>query len=168
MHIGPNKVITIAYELRENGPKGELMERMDNNYPFEFLFGNGNLLPAFEKNLLGLTEEQTFSFLLSVEEAYGPVLPENIIEVDIELFRVDGEIAHHLLDIGGYVALTDLEGNAHNGKVLAVEEATVKVDFNHAMVGKQLYFEGVVLRIRTAEIEEIQRGHHIPENGLRS
>lgn len=168
MYIGKNKVVTLSYQLREGGADGPTLEIMDNNYPFEFLFGNGNLLPAFEANLLGLSEKENFEFLLTAEEAYGNPLLENIVDLDIELFRVDGEIAKHLLEIGQYVALSDDRGQAHNGKVLSVNEATVKVDFNHAMVGKDLYFTGMVLNIRSAEIEEIQRGHHIPENGLRN
>lgn len=163
MYIGPNKVVTMSYELRKSNAEGELLERMDNKYPFEFLFGNGNLLPAFEENLIGLSEKDDFEFTLTSEEGYGSSNPDQIIALEKSLF--EGEMSMGIPDIGEFIALTNDQGQQFNGKVLSIEEDTITADFNHAMVGLDLHFSGMILHIRTAEIEEIQRGHHIPANG---
>ena len=77
MIVEEQNIITLSYELRNGGPQGELLERMDANYPFKFYFGSGRLLPAFEKQLEGLEEGQPFQFTLPPEQGYGPADPRS-------------------------------------------------------------------------------------------
>ncbi|MEM9298874.1 MAG: FKBP-type peptidyl-prolyl cis-trans isomerase [Bacteroidota bacterium] len=162
MHIDTNTVVTLKYELRENNPFGELMEVMNEKYPFEFLFGNGNLLPAFERNIHGLKSGDSFKFTLPVEQAYGDPIEDNIVNVPRKAFEIHGEIPRDLLQINQQVTITDDHGDNHTGKILEYNESTVRVDFNHFMAGKVLHFSGVVLNVREATIDEIIKKHHIP------
>ncbi|MEM0992695.1 MAG: FKBP-type peptidyl-prolyl cis-trans isomerase [Bacteroidota bacterium] len=161
--IEDNKVVTITYELRENDNKGELMERMDANYPFTFLFGTGALLPAFEAALEGLSEKDSFEFVLASNEAYGKVEEANIVNVPRAVFQVEGAEPPNLVVKDNFVALTDDMGETHHGKILDFNNLMVKVDFNHVMAGKNLHFKGAILNIRAASVDEIIRKHHIPE-----
>lgn len=167
MIVEEQNVITIAYELREGSASGELMERMDANYPFKFLFGTGKLLPAFEQHLEGLAEGETFDFVLSPEEGYGPVESGNIVEVPRSAFVIDGAVPPNLIVEGNFIALTDDLGETHLGKILSYTDTHVKVDFNHSMAGKSLHFKGVILDIRPATIDELVRRHYIEEDGVR-
>ncbi|MEM9388872.1 MAG: FKBP-type peptidyl-prolyl cis-trans isomerase [Bacteroidota bacterium] len=162
MKIDENKVVTLKYELRENDSTGELMEVMSEKYPFEFLFGNGNLLPAFERNIQSLKSGDSFEFILSVEEAYGHPEEANIINVPRKAFEVNGEIPNDLLQINQQVTVTDDQGDNHTGKILEFDDHYVRVDFNHFMAGKILHFSGVVLNVRAATVDEIIKRHHIP------
>jgi FKBP-type peptidyl-prolyl cis-trans isomerase SlyD len=162
MIVEENHIIELSYELRDGGPEGELLERMDVNYPFKFFFGGGKLLPAFEDKLYGLREGQCFEFILWPEEAYGPALPANIVELPRHLF----DQAPNAVVKDGYVALVDEHGERHHGKIVEVSEEKVAVDLNHAMAGKTLYFKGVVLHIRPATVDELIRQHYIEENGF--
>lgn len=164
--ITENKVVTITYELRENNKQGELMERMDANYPFTFLFGTGALLPAFEAALKGLTERDSFEFTLRSKEAYGKIDEANIVNVPRAVFQVEGVEPPNLVVKNNFIALTDDQGETHHGKIVEVNDLTVRVDFNHVMAGKDLYFRGAVLNIRDAHVDEIIRQHHIPEMGF--
>lgn len=166
MVVEEHNVVTITYELREGGPDGELMERMDVHWPFKFLFGTGKLLPAFEENLRGLSEDDTFEFVLRPDEAYGKIEKGNIIDVPIKAFEVEGEIPPSLIVEDTYVSLVDDTGESHQGKILSFSDTHVKVDFNHAMAGKQLHFKGVVLDIRKATVDELIRKHYIQEDGI--
>lgn len=168
MNIEEHHVVTLAYELREGGPEGELLERMDANYPFHFLYGTGALLPSFEDRLRGLQEGDRFSFLLQPDEAYGPKQKGNIINVPREAFRMEGQEPANLVVEGNFISLTDDEGETHHGKILEFDEKTVLVDFNHAMAGKALHFDGVVLNIRMATVDELIRRHYLEEDGLRN
>ncbi|MEM9884744.1 MAG: FKBP-type peptidyl-prolyl cis-trans isomerase [Bacteroidota bacterium] len=161
--IEDHKVVTLTYELREDNAQGELMERMDANYPFTFLFGTGALLPAFEAELEGLTEKDSFEFVLSSNDAYGKVKAENIINVPRAIFQVEGAEPPNLVVKDNFVALTDDTGETHHGKILEFNDLMVKVDFNHVMAGKNLHFKGAVLYIRSASVDELIRKHHIPE-----
>ena len=49
-----NKVVSIVYELREGSKEGEVVESLNSDNPFTFLFGTGGLLPKFEEKLSGL------------------------------------------------------------------------------------------------------------------
>ncbi|MEM6816374.1 MAG: FKBP-type peptidyl-prolyl cis-trans isomerase [Bacteroidota bacterium] len=162
MEIDENTVVTLKYELRENNSSGELMEVMNEKYPFEFLFGNGNLLPAFERNIKHLKSGDSFEFILSVEQAYGHPVEDNIANVPRRAFEVNGEIPQDLLQINQQVTITDDQGYNHTGKILEFDQGFVRVDFNHFMAGKALHFSGVVLSVRKATVDEIVKKHHIP------
>jgi FKBP-type peptidyl-prolyl cis-trans isomerase SlyD len=161
IRIEENKIITLAYTLRAGGPQGPILEQMDQNYPFKFYFGNKKLLPAFEENLAGLEEGAAFTFLLQPEMAYGPIREDLRMEVPKTIFDDD-----ELLTVGQFVALTDDQGQSHNGKVLSWTKKAVKVDFNHEMAGKTLHFKGVVLNIRAATEQEKARRNYIEAGGV--
>jgi FKBP-type peptidyl-prolyl cis-trans isomerase SlyD len=166
--IDKNQVVTITYDLREGDSKGELLERMDANYPFTFLFGTGALLPAFEAHLKGLTERDSFDFTLSPAEAYGSVEEANIVNVPRAVFQVEGVEPPNLVVQDNFVALTDDLGETHHGQIIAINDLMVKVNFNHVMAGKVLHFTGAILQIRPASVDEIVRQHHIPDSGIQN
>jgi len=167
MKIQDKSVVTLSYVVQENDEKGAIIETMDVNYPFKFMFGTGELLPAFEEHLSGLKEGESFTFTLPAEKAYGPVLDENIINVPISVFKVGGVLQEELLEKGKFVSLTDDQGHTHNGKVLDWNEEQATVDFNHAMAGKTLYFRGVILNVREANAEEQARNNYVEDDGVR-
>ncbi len=167
MLIEENKIVTITYTLRESNQAGELLERMDANYPFTFMFGTGALLPTFEAQLQGLSEEGIFEFTLTPEEAYGKVEEGNIIDVPRVIFQIEGAEPPNLVVKDNFVALTDEGGLTHHGKILNFDERHVKVDFNHVMAGKNLHFKGAVLHIRAATVDELIQKHYIPKGGVR-
>ena len=165
--IGDGKVVSIKYDLREGGPGGELLERMDVNYPLVFLFGNGKMLPAFERHLLDLSDRGEFAFTLPPDQAYGPHRPDQVLRLRQSLFAEQGVVPPGLLLPGNHVRLTANDDRVHTGKVVRKDGEEVLVDFNHVMAGKTLYFEGAVLHVRPATAEELARGHHLEETGVR-
>ena len=169
MIVEEQNVITITYELREDGPEGEVLERTDLNHPFKFLFGTGRLLPDFERNLEGLHEQDGFEFTLPPDQAYGEVETDNVVEVPMEVFRDEtGQVARELLVKDNFIALTDNTGETHHGKILDWNDEAVTIDFNHALAGKSLHFKGTILNIRKATVDELVRQHYIEEDGLRN
>jgi len=67
MKAAPDRVVKITYELRTE-PIGEVKDSADKESPFAFLFGHGNVLDLFEKNLEGKITGDKFRFNLSAEE----------------------------------------------------------------------------------------------------
>ncbi len=166
MQINDHHVVTLTYKLRDRETKGQLLEIMNSNYPLVFLFGSGKMLPAFEDRLRGLEEGEAFQFSLSPEEAYGYIEKGNIIDLPLSIFQQVETPLENLLVQGNPIALTDDEGQTHNGKILSWTDQTVKIDFNHSMAGRQLHFTGSVLQVRKATVDELIRNHYIPQNGL--
>jgi len=66
MIVENNKVVSLSYELKVNG---ETVETVGADSPLMFLFGAGNLLPKFEKNLDGLKLNDSFDFELVSADA---------------------------------------------------------------------------------------------------
>ncbi len=159
MKVAKNSVVTLTYTLRYDGADGEIIQKVDDSKPFVHLFGNGTLLPVFEKNLDGLEPGADFAFGLASSEGYGELTDTAIIEIDKSIFEKDGKIDENLLKIGNVITMQDQEGHPIDGRVTEIKEDKVVMDFNHPLAGRDLYFSGKVLDVREASEEELSHGH---------
>ena len=168
MPIAKNNVVFISYQLAfpdENG-QPDVVEIVDEKEPMVFIHGLSGLPEAFEKNLLGLNEDDTFDFSISAEDAYGNVDPNAIIQLPKSIFQAEGQSADDILQIGNFIPMTDDQGNRMQGLVVSIEGETVTMDFNHPLAEKTLMFQGKILKIREATPEEIAHGHVHGEGGV--
>ncbi|PKP52304.1 MAG: peptidylprolyl isomerase [Bacteroidetes bacterium HGW-Bacteroidetes-1] len=164
MKVGNKKVVSLTYELREENAEGELIQKVEKDRPFVYLFGIGGLLPKFEESLKGLSVGDTFSFEMKSEESYGEHTEEAIIDLDKSIFEIDGIVDEELLTIGNQITMQDNDGNPMEGVVLDVTEDAVTMDFNHPLAGLALHFSGEILDIRDATDDEMSHGHaHGPD-----
>jgi len=159
MEIGNKNVVSLTYELRENSATGELIQKVEADQPFVFIFGVGGLLPKFEESLTGLRKGDVFEIRLTPEESYGNFDENAIIVLPKSIFQVDGKIEEGLLTIGNQITMEDSHGNPMDGIVLELTETEVKMDFNHSLAGLNLHFSGEILDVREATKEELQHGH---------
>ena len=159
MKVGKDKVVTLTYVLRFDNEDGEVIQTVEKDRPFVHLFGAGTLLPTFEENLAGLTEGDEFSFHLASDDAYGESTEEGIIELEKELFEIDGKLDEEIVAIGKMVAMQDENGSPVDGRVLAIKDKTIVMDFNHPLAGQNLYFTGQIIEVREASEEELSHGH---------
>ncbi len=158
MKIQQNTVPAILFELTVGGYDGELVENVDPEKPFEFLFGHGNLLPAFESELLGLEAGDTFKFMLKSSEAYGSYDEELVAKFDISLFLDSKGMLPEDVAVDNFLPMKDDKGNMLNGKVLSVDDKYVEMDFNHPLADMDLYFTGEIIRVRPATENELEKG----------
>jgi FKBP-type peptidyl-prolyl cis-trans isomerase SlyD len=159
MIIEKDKVVAVTYELKIANGSDEVVEKVNNNRPLEFLLGRGNLLPKFESNLTGLKIGDKFDFVLQCQEAYGAISQEAIVDVPKSVFASDGQIDEDILTLGNIIPMMDNQGNRFNGKVKDLNGDSVKMDFNHPLAGENLHFKGEVVGIREATEEELTHGH---------
>jgi FKBP-type peptidyl-prolyl cis-trans isomerase SlyD len=165
MKVGKDKVVTLTYELRLHDENGEVIQKVEENRPFVHLFGAGTLLPSFENNLNGLVPGDEFGFHLSAEEAYGDLSNEAIVELDKEIFMIDGKLDEEIVAVGKMVAMQDENGRPLEGTVLDIKDKSVIMDFNHPLAGESLYFSGKIADVREATDEEKSHGHVHGEGG---
>ena len=159
MLIDNKTVVSVTYQLHEGDANGQLVEQVNAEKPFTFLFGAGQLLAKFEDNLRNLGVDDTFAFGIKSAEAYGLKDPNAIVDLPLDVFVIDGKIATDFLKLGQVVPMRDSNGNMLQGTVLAVDDNGVKMDFNHPMAGVDLYFTGKVLAVRAATQSEVEHGH---------
>ncbi len=149
----------MTYTLHLNDEQGEIIQKVDESKPFVQMFGVGALLPVFESNLNGLEAGDDFGFGLSAEEGYGNPSDEAILKLEKKIFEVDGKVDPEMVAVGKTITMQDNNGNPLDGKVLAVEEDSIIMDFNHPLAGESLYFTGSILDVREASEEELSHGH---------
>lgn len=157
MKVTNNAVVNAEYELFVNGENGELelVEKATPERPLNFIFGVGMMLPKFEENLKDLESGESFEFSISSEEAYGKYDNEAVLELERNIFEVDGKLDEDIVFEGNVVPLMDSNGNRLQALVLSVTDTHVTVDLNHPLAGENLYFKGKVLDVREATEEEL-------------
>lgn len=153
-----NKFIKVTYGLYTIAPDGkqELVERATEAYPYQFISGMGVTLDAFENQVTGLEAGDEFCFTLTPEDAYGPYLEEHVLDLQKEMFCIDGHFDAQNIFPGAVVPLMNEDGNRFQGIIVEVGADTVKVDLNHPLAGKTLQFKGKVMEIREASNKEIE------------
>lgn len=152
-----NKYIAVAYQLytTEDG-KTNLVEKTSDDKPFQFISGFGLTLDAFEQAIEPLAEGDNFDFTLEPAQAYGEHDPEHVVDLDKNIFSVNGHFDSDHIYKDAIVPLMNEDGNRFFGHVLAITDDKVKMDLNHPLAGKTLNFKGSVLASREATNEEIQ------------
>ena len=153
-----NKYITVGYELYTDNEKGihELVEKAPVEHPFQFITNMGVALDAFEAKVAALAEGENFDFTLTADEAYGPYEEAHVIDLDKEIFCIDGRFDKNTIYPGNVIPLVNADGNRFQGLILEVTDSKVKVDLNHPLAGKDLHFRGEVVTSRPATVAEIQ------------
>ncbi|RLD81443.1 MAG: peptidylprolyl isomerase [Bacteroidetes bacterium] len=164
MKIANNTVVSMTYTLTENDEKGNMVQEVEKDKPFVFLYGSGFLLPKFEENILGMEASTNYSFPLTSDIAYGPKRDDALMELDKKIFEIEGKIDENILFVGNDIPMQNDNGQTIMGKVLEISDEKVKMDFNHPLAGIDLFFKGEIVDVREATAEEIEHGHvHDPE-----
>ncbi len=155
MKIEKNKVVSLSYTLTVDG---EVIETVNDQNPLKFIFGTGYLLPKFEENVFEKEVGNTFEFKLSAKEGYGEVNDDAIVELPIDMFKVDGKLEEGLLAPGNVLPMQDSQGNRLQGTVDEVKDNVVVMNFNHPLAGSELHFKGSVVEVRDSTPEELLNG----------
>lgn len=153
--ITKNKFVTVSYELRTE-KDGEVLETAGADSPLEFICGQGQTLEYFELNLLEKKQGDKFDFHIPAAQAYGEVNEDMIVDLPKDIFK---EVDANDMVIGNVLPMMDSLGRRLRGKILSIGEEEVRIDFNHPMAGKDLFFKGEVLGVRDATEEEIEALH---------
>ena len=145
--IENNKVARVHYTgtLPENG---EVFDSSEGRDPLTFLVGHKNMIPGFERELMGASVGDKVEFTLSPEDAYGNHNPDAVQQVPKDMFG----------DINPKIGMT-LMSDMGPFRVTEIGDEVVTVDFNHALAGKSLTFNVEVVEVRDASSEEIAHGH---------
>ncbi|WP_026995360.1 FKBP-type peptidyl-prolyl cis-trans isomerase [Flectobacillus major] len=168
MQISNAKVVSLTYELTvtdKNGEK-ELVETVEQDEPMVFIHGMSGLPEAFEDNIAGLQEGDSFEFAVPAEEGYGEYDHDAVVALPKEIFKVDGEVVDEMLEVGNFLPMTDDRGNRLQGKILEVTDEIVRMDFNHPLADKEMFFKGTILKVREATVSELEHGHVHGDGGV--
>ena len=141
---GPASFLTLHYRL--SGPQGDIINTFSDK-PATLSMGSGELSPALEQRLLGLTEGQRVQMDLPAGEAFGERNPDLLQWVSRKLLREFGD------SDGDYQVGDVVQFPAPNGQgdmaaaVRQLAEDAVLFDFNHPLADQPVTFEVEVIGI---------------------
>ena len=147
-HAAPARVhagsfLTVHYRLA--GPQGDVINTFDDK-PATLSLGAGELSPALEQRLLGLSEGMRTTFHLPAGEAFGERNPEMQQWVARKLLNDFGD-PDEQYQVGDVVQFPTPDGQgSYAGAVLQVrEDGAVLFDFNHPLAGQPVSFEVYII-----------------------
>jgi FKBP-type peptidyl-prolyl cis-trans isomerase SlyD len=149
--VQDDTIVTMEYTLTI---EGEVVDTSHGNRPIEFIQGQQQIIPGLEKELYGMSIGDKKEVLVSPENAYGMVNPDNFAEVPRSEFPPEIPVQP-----GVELELTDDHGDRVGARIHSIEGDSVRLDFNHPLAGKDLHFEVEVTGLREATEEEIEHGH---------
>ena len=115
---------------------GSVFDSSEGREPLAFTVGAGNMIPGFEKAVLGMKLNETKKVTIPCDQAYGPVREDLIQELNKSILP-EGLNPQ----IGQKLQSQDNEGRSFIVTVKQVKETTIVIDGNHELAGKDLQFE---------------------------
>ena len=104
--------------------------------PLEFTIGNQQVIEGFENGVVGMEINETKVITIPADQAYGPYHKELALEVPIEQFP-----SNITPEVGLQLQLTQPDGQPVNVMITEVTDATVTLDANHPLAGRDLTFD---------------------------
>ena len=119
---------------------------IDTNFdrePVCFFIGDGNLLPGFEKALIGMQTNQEGTFEIEPKEAFGQHNNQNVQTLDLSSFDDN-------IEVGSVYSFQNGDGELP-GVIIEINKSKVQVDFNHPLAGKIILFKVKILAIENED-----------------
>lgn len=121
---------------------GSVFDSSEGREPLEFKVGSGQIITGLDEALPGMDVGDTKKVQIPVEKAYGPVNSEMQQAVPRE--GIPDDIP---LEIGLQLHMQTPSGQPMPVTVVAVDEATVTLDANHPLAGKDLTFDVEIVSV---------------------
>ena len=138
-------------------PDGTVFGQSEPDKPIEFMIGAGKMIPALEKGIMGLKVGAKKKIELKAADAYGEYDKNAVQEVPKEQFPKDLQ-----LTVGQFYRVQSPQGPL-TVTIIAINDKTVSVDFNHPLAGKDLTFDIEIVKIRDATKAELAAAFPAPE-----
>ena len=133
MKVSKNTKITFHYTVKlEDNTEVD----SSGDGPITITLGKNEILGIIEDGLVGMKKGEKKTLFLTSDQAFGDYDMENIVEFKHSEIELDKTLA-----AGNLIDLTDDQNNHHNGIILEKSDEIVKIDFNHPLAGKDLYYE---------------------------
>lgn len=115
--------------------EGTVFDSSEGREPLEFQLGKGQLIPGFEKAVIGMKVGESTTVDIPSDQAYGPHREELTQQVPREQFPDDMEF-----QVGQQFRIGEDEEHPMIVEITDVSDSTVTLDGNHPLAGKDLVF----------------------------
>jgi len=133
---------TVRVHYQATSKDGLIFDSTTQLTPLQFTIGNEEIIPAFEKALVGMMVGDKKEIALTAEEAFGPYLQELV--TTIPRAQLPPDIS---FEIGQHLQVQQPDGSAVIVKVVNTTDDFVTFDANHPLAGKDLTFQIELIEI---------------------
>lgn len=121
---------------------GTVFDSSEGREPLDFQLGAGQMIPGFEKAVMGMKEGEKKTQSVSAEEGYGDRNDNLLIEVDRS--NIPAELNP---EVGQQLQVKQADGQSIPVVIAEVNDKSVKLDANHPLAGQDLTFEIELVKI---------------------
>ena len=115
---------------------GSVFDTSADREPLQFTIGEGQIIPDFEKAIIGMNPGDTKNIQIPSDNAYGPHDEERVMVVDRSEFPEDLKP-----EVDQRLQVRQSDGQVFAVTVTDVSESKVTLDGNHPLAGKDLTFD---------------------------
>ncbi|MDA8169369.1 MAG: peptidylprolyl isomerase [Nitrospiraceae bacterium] len=138
--VTAGKTVKVNYTLKVDG---KVVDSSKGKPPLEFKAGSHEMIPGFEKAVMGMKLGEKKSFKVSPEEGYGKVNPKAIQEIPKSKLPPNIKPAPGMM-----LSASTPDGHHIPVRVVSVKKDTIVLDFNPPLAGKTLNFDVEVVGIK--------------------
>ena len=125
---------------------GTVAESTFDDEPLTFTMGDGTLVRGLELGLYGLRPGDSQRLMLRPEQAFGLREPGRVHRLPRADFGADIDLQPGLI-----VGFGTPDGEELSGTVLSLDDASVEVDFNHPLAGRNIIFDVEIIDVLPSE-----------------
>ncbi len=114
---------------------GQIFDSSKGRQPLEVQMGEGHVIPGFESALMGMSLNETKTFTLSPEEAYGQRNEDMMHDFPKSEIPPGMEPS-----VGQTLMLRNPDGQQIPARVDSIDDEKVTFDLNHPLAGQSLTF----------------------------
>jgi FKBP-type peptidyl-prolyl cis-trans isomerase 2 len=121
---------------------GETFDTSEGRDPLTFEVGSGQVIPGFDKAVMGMKVDESKKFTIPSAEAYGESSEDLVYDVPKD--AIPAELKPH----EGQRLVSSLEdGRQIPVTITRINEETITLDANHPLAGKDLTFDIKIVSI---------------------
>jgi FKBP-type peptidyl-prolyl cis-trans isomerase 2 len=122
---------------------GMIFDSNVGRQPFNFTVGANQVIPGFDRGVIGMTLNQNRTITIPANEAYGQANPALIVQVPLSQF------GNQTVKNGTIITESSSSGGqTREGIATAVNSTMVTVNFNSPLAGQTLVFSVKVVGIK--------------------
>ncbi len=115
---------------------GTVFDSSVGREPLQFTIGLGQMIPGFDKGVVGLNLNESKTITIPADQAYGQYRADLVQVVARDQFPTDSE-----LEVGQMLQASQPNGQIILVTVTNVTDTDVTLDANHRLAGENLTFE---------------------------
>ena len=115
---------------------GETFDSSAGRNPLEFEVGSGTVIKGFDNGVTGMQVGEKKTINIPVEDAYGPVNTDMLIEYPKDQFPSDLKV-----EVDMPLMMSSASGEQFQVRVDEIKDDVIILDANHPLAGEDLIFD---------------------------